>query len=149
MPYAVPDAQNISTLETIILRPRSFPSSQEYCQECDDRTNLQATITNENREAAPRLRHRGVPATNLTHVSVHCKDCLHGFQIPALISTGWPAHVPYLARAGSRDYHNAGPASGWVGPDSGSVDVAVSALQVSRAGLLRVTADLRVYSPRI
>jgi hypothetical protein len=53
-----------------------------------------------------RLRHRGVPATNLTHVSVHCKDCLQGFQIPALISTGRPAHVPYLARAGSRDNHN-------------------------------------------
>ena len=36
-------------------------------QECVDRTNLQNTITNENREAAPRLRHRGVPATNLNN----------------------------------------------------------------------------------
>ena len=72
--YAVPAAQSISTLETIILQPRSFPSSQEYCQECVDRTNLQATITNESREAAPRLRHHGVPHTTSHTCLVHCKD---------------------------------------------------------------------------
>ena len=93
---------NISTLETIILQPRSFPSSQEYCQECVDRTNLQATITNESREAAPRLRHHGVSAHGLTHVSVHWQRCLQGFQIPVLIPTSRPAPVLAARTDGDR-----------------------------------------------
>ena len=62
----VSDARNISTLETIILQSRSFQRRCLTTWECVDRTNLQATITNENREAAPRPRHHGVLCTR-TH----------------------------------------------------------------------------------
>ena len=44
--------------------------------ECVDRTNLQATITNKNREAAPRLRRPGDPAREAHEALLHCYDCL-------------------------------------------------------------------------
>jgi len=63
------DARNLPNLETIILQSRSFPwCCRPAAQECVDRTNLQATITNENREAAPRLRRPGdTPRTATQH----------------------------------------------------------------------------------
>ncbi len=59
----VSDARYNSTLETIILQSRSFQRRCPTTWECVDRTNLQATITNENREAAPRSLPCGVFCT--------------------------------------------------------------------------------------
>jgi hypothetical protein len=64
--------------------------------------------TNENREAAPRLRHRGVPAHDSTHVLSSLQRCLQGFQIPAPISTSRPAPVLAVRTDGDRPTRTGG-----------------------------------------
>jgi hypothetical protein len=78
-------------------------------QECVDRTNLQATITNESREAAPRPRHHGVfrtrthiRASSLPKMSAGIRNPCASINQPAralALGTDRPAH------AGQRNNH--------------------------------------------
>jgi hypothetical protein len=80
-------------------------------QECVDRTNLQATITNESREAAPRPRHHGVfrtrthiRASSLPKMSAGIRNPCASINQPAralALGTDRPAH------AGPRNNHYA------------------------------------------
>ena len=107
----VSDARNISTLETIILQSRSYPwCCRPAAQECVDRTNLQATITNENREAAPRPRRPGV-LPNRTHMGACSMERLCArIRISAVIKPS-PAARAACARSGrlGRNNHYARP----------------------------------------
>jgi hypothetical protein len=91
-------------------------------QECVDRTNLQATITNESREAAPRPRHHGVfrtrthiRASSLPKMSAGIRNPCASINQPAralALGTDRPAHAgqrnnhygcPTIRKAGPRD----------------------------------------------
>ena len=86
-----------------------IPVPLSTAQECVDRTNLQATITNESREAAPRPRHHGVfrtrthiRASSLPKMSAGIRNPCASINQPAralALGTDRPAH------AGQRNNH--------------------------------------------